>query len=78
MSNTIIYNSVYNIASKGFNVLYPMITSAYISRIFHADGVGLLMYAINIVTYFSLAASLGVPNYAVKVLSPLKKKSLQT
>lgn len=72
MSNSIIYNSVYNIASKGFNVLYPMITSAYISRIFHADGVGLLMYAINIVTYFSLAASLGVPNYAVKVLSPLK------
>lgn len=72
MSNSILKNSIYNIASKGFNLLYPLITSAYISRIFHADGVGMIMYAINIVTYFSIAASLGVPNYAVKILAPLR------
>lgn len=73
MSESIVKNSIYNIASKGFNVIYPIITSAYISRIFQAEGVGLIMYAINIVTYFSLAASLGAPNYAVKVLAPLKR-----
>lgn len=69
MSRSIVKNSLFNIASKGFNVLYPMITSAYISRIFLADGVGQIMFVINIVTYFSLAASLGLPNYAIKVIS---------
>lgn len=72
MSTSLFKNSFFNIASKGFNLLYPMITSAYISRIFHAEGLGLIMFAINIVTYFSLAASLGVPNYAVKLLAPLR------
>lgn len=69
MSKSLFKNSLFNILYRGFNVLYPMVTSAYISRIFHADGVGLIMFAINIVTYFSIAASLGIPNYAVRVIS---------
>lgn len=69
MSQSLVKNSIFNLAFKGFNVLYPMITSAYISRIFMADGVGQIMFVVNIVTYFSLAASLGLPNYAVKVIS---------
>ena len=67
----LIKNSIFNISYRGYNVIYPVITSAYISRIFMADGVGEIAFAINIVTYFTLAASLGIPNYAVKVLSPL-------
>lgn len=80
MSQNIIKNSAFNVAFKGFNVLYPMVTSAYISRIFLADGVGRIMFVINIVTYFSLAASLGIPSYAVKVLSGCRddKKSINS
>ena len=66
---SLVKNSIYNLCFKGFNVVYPMVTSAYISRIFLADGVGRIMFVINIVTYFSIAASLGLPNYAVKVIS---------
>lgn len=69
MAKSILKNSIFNVANKGFNVIYPMVTSVYISRIFLADGVGTIMFAINIVTYFSLVASLGLPNYALKVIS---------
>ena len=72
----IIKNSAFNLCYRGFNVLYPLITTAYISRIFLADGVGEIAFAVNIVTYFTLAASLGIPNYAIKVLAPVKNDSL--
>lgn len=65
-------NSLFNLSYRGFNVVYPVVTSAYISRIFLADGVGEIAFAVNIVTYFALAASLGIPNYAVKVLAPVR------
>ena len=71
MNKSLVKNSLFNISYRGYNVVYPVLTSAYISRIFLADGVGEIAFAINIVTYFTLAASLGIPNYAIKVLSPL-------
>ena len=72
MDSNLLKNSAFNLVYRGFNVLYPLITSAYISRIFMADGVGEIAFAVNIVTYFALAASLGIPNYAIKVLAPVK------
>lgn len=75
MDNGLVKNSVFNLSYRGFNVLYPLITTAYISRIFLADGVGEIAFAINIVTYFTLAASLGIPNYAVKVLARVRNDS---
>lgn len=73
---TTISNSIYSIFNRGYNVVYQMLTGAYISRIFLADGVGEVMFAINIVAYFVLAASLGIPNYAVKVLAPVRENQI--
>lgn len=75
MVGSLLKNSVFNLSYRGFNVLYPLITTAYISRIFLADGVGQIAFAINIVTYFTLAASLGIPNYAIKVLARVRNSS---
>ncbi len=75
MGNSLAKNSLFNIANKGFNLLYPLVTTIYISRIFLAEGVGEVAFAINIVTYFTLIASLGIPNYAVKVLAPVRDNS---
>lgn len=72
MSKTIAVNSFFNLMHRGYNVLFPLITSAYISRIFLADGMGELMFAINIVTYFTIAASLGIPSYAIKVIASVR------
>lgn len=68
-NSSLLRNSFYSLLSKGFNIVYPLIISAYLSRIFSADGVGRITFAINIVTYFTLAASLGIPNYAIRVIA---------
>ena len=67
-----IKKSMYNVAYKGVNILYPLITSAYISRILMAKGVGDVAFAINIVSYFIIAASLGIPNYAIKAIAGIR------
>ncbi len=68
-NKSILKNSIFNVLSRGFNVLYPLVISAYLSHIFGAAGMGKIMFAINIVTYFTLAASLGIPNYAIRVIA---------
>lgn len=69
---SLLKNSFYNLLGKGFNIVYPLIIAAYLSRIFGANGVGRINFAINIVTYFTLAASLGVPNYAIRVIAKFR------
>lgn len=69
MSRSLAVNSLYSLFSRGFNILFPLIISVYISRVFYADGLGKIMFAINIVTYFTLAASLGIPNYAIRIIA---------
>lgn len=69
--------SFYNVIYKGYNIIYPLITSAYISRILKASGVGSVSFAINIVTYFTMAAALGLPNYAIKALAGVRDNQEQ-
>lgn len=62
MSSTkskIIYNSAYQVLI----MLIPLVTTPYISRILHPEGVGEYSYALSIATYFSIIAMLGLNNY---------------
>ena len=34
-------NSIYNVMYKCLNVVFPLITSAYVSRILFAEGIGI-------------------------------------
>ena len=61
-------NSVYNIIYKCSNLVFPLIISAYVSRILLAEGIGKVSSAQNIVTYFTLLAALGLANYFVLTL----------
>lgn len=62
-------NAFYNVLYKGLNVVFPLITMAYVSRVLLPIGVGKVATAQNIVTYFVLIASLGLPTYGVKVMA---------
>lgn len=66
---SLIKNSIYNMIYKGLNVLFPLITVTYVSRILLASGVGKVSYAQNIVQYFVMLASLGIPNYGIREIS---------
>lgn len=69
MSKSITQNSLFNIIYKGFTVLFPLVTATYVSHILLAEGVGKVAYANTVVSYFTLLASLGIPNYGIKVIA---------
>lgn len=62
-------NAFYNVLYKGLNVLFPLVTMAYVSRVLLPIGVGKVASAQNIVAYFVLIASLGLPVYGVKAIA---------
>lgn len=66
---SIVKNSLYNLLYKGFTALFPLLTTSYISRVLMPNGVGAVAYANTIATYFVTVASLGIPNYGVKLIA---------
>lgn len=55
-------NSVRNI----LNIIFPIITFPYVSRILTVDGIGIYNFSSSIVGYFSLIAGLGISTYAIR------------
>ncbi len=66
---SIVYNSIFNVIYQLLNVIFPFITSMYVSHVLEADGVGKVAYAQNIVSYFTTLAPLGVISYGVKEIA---------
>lgn len=62
-------NSVYNIINKCQRMVFPLVSSVYVSRIILPEGVGKVSSAQNIVSYFVLIAALGIPVYGVKKIA---------
>lgn len=69
MSELPVKNSVYNVIYRLLNVLFPLITVTYVSRVLMADGVGRISYAQNIVSYFTMLAPLGLLSYGTREIS---------
>lgn len=59
-------NIVFNIIRTLFSVAYPIITFTYVARILHVDDMGSVTFIRNLVSYFSLFASLGVSYYGIR------------
>ena len=62
-------NSLFNVFYRGVTTVFPLITTAYVSRALLPEGVGKVTYATTVVTYFTLVASLGIPNYGIKSIA---------
>lgn len=52
------------LTSSGF--LFPLITVPYVSRVLSTFGTGSVAFAQSVVSYFSLAALLGIPVYGIR------------
>lgn len=68
-NNTLIKNSLFNVIYRVLNVIFPFITSMYVSRILLADGIGAIAAAQNSVKYFTYFAALGIPTYGIKKIA---------
>lgn len=60
------YNLIMNIILKVSAVLFPLITFPYVTRTLSEEGYGRVGFAVSVVSYFALVASLGIPSYAVR------------
>lgn len=69
---SLVKNSFYNVIYKALNVLFPLITATYVSRVLLAKGVGEVSYAQNIVSYFTILAALGLPNYGIREIGKVR------
>lgn len=62
-------NSIYNVIYRLLNTVFPLIATVYSSHILLSSGVGKVTSAQNIVSYFTLIASLGIPTYGIKAIA---------
>lgn len=72
---SLLENSIYNVAYKLLNILFPLLSASYVSYALLASGVGKVASAQNIVQYFVIIAALGIPNYGVRETALVKKNS---
>ncbi len=69
MKKSLIKNSLFNSAYTILNLVFPIISSAYVSRILQPSGVGSVAYSQNIVYYFTLISALGLPGYGTREIA---------
>lgn len=76
LKNNILYNSI-QVAS---NLIFPLITFPYVTRLFGPEKLGVFNYVTSIVGYFTLFASLGFPLYGTREIAQVKNdpKQLQS
>lgn len=71
---SLVLNASFNVLYKILNVIFPLISATYISRILMATGVGKVSYAQNIVSYFTVFAALGIPIYGVREIARVRDR----
>lgn len=59
-------NAILNGFRNLLNVVFPLITFPYVSRVLSVDGLGRYSFSYTFVNYFVLIASLGINNYAIR------------
>lgn len=77
-SKSLLNNSLYNMLYKGLNIIFPLVTVTYVSRILLPAGVGKVSYAQNIAQYFVTLAALGIPNYGIREIAKRRESREET
>ncbi len=66
------YNFIMNFALTGAQILFPLITFPYISRVLLAEGSGKVSFASSVAYYFMMVASLGIPTYGIRACAKVR------
>lgn len=78
MEKSLAKNAVFNTIYRLINMLFPLVTSMYVSHILMATGVGRVSTAQNIVQYFVLLAPLGLTIYGTREIAKVRDNREQT
>lgn len=77
MSHSVKKNFIYNSAYQVFQIITPLVTTPYLSRVLEASGVGLYSYTYAIAVYFVMFATLGMSNYGVRAIAAVADNPAQ-
>ena len=69
MTHSLKKNYLYNVMYQVISIIVPFITTPYISRVLGADAIGEYSYTASIVTYFSIAATMGLAMYGQREIA---------
>lgn len=78
MQKSLAKNSLYNIIYTVANIMFPFVTSIYISRIFLPADIGKVASAQNITSYFVTMAALGLPSYGVREFAKVRENKSES
>lgn len=62
-------NYIFNLSYQILLLITPLITTPYVSRVLGAHGIGVVSYTESIVSYFVLAATMGITTYGQREVS---------
>ena len=65
-------NFLFNVGYQILMYAFPLITSAYLSRVLGAEKIGIYSYVNSIVTIFGLFGLLGISNYGNREVAKVK------
>lgn len=70
-------NAIFNAILTVSGVIFPLITFPYISRVLTPSGTGIYDFLYSFVGYFSMAAALGIPTYAIKACAVVRDDKIK-
>ena len=59
-------NALLNSIRSILNILFPIVTFPYVSRVLQVKGLGIYNFSNSIISYFILIAALGINTYAIR------------
>ena len=65
-------NFLMNTILRAANVIFPLITILYVSRILLPAGLGRVSFATSFMAYFNMAAQLGIPTYGIRACAKVR------
>ena len=70
-------NFILNIFKLSINLVFPLVTFPYISRILLPEEIGRVIYVQSITNYFLLFINLGIPLYGIREIAKVRNNKLE-
>jgi O-antigen/teichoic acid export membrane protein len=71
------YNYIMNMILNVFNLVFPLITFPYVSRVLLPVGIGKVAFASSLVSYFTMVAQLGIPTYGIRACARVRDDKMK-
>ncbi|MCI8485322.1 MAG: flippase [Lachnospiraceae bacterium] len=70
--SSVSFNYIMNMILTVSTILFPLISFPYVSRILNPEGIGRVSFVVSVISYFSMAAQLGIPTYGIRECAKLR------